>query len=216
MPFNSGTVEAVSIKQLPEPDKYGNTYKHSLKVGEDWYVAGRGKNDKFNVKTKTGWHSLQKGDAIEYRYEEQDWGNGPVLTVKKSDITIVGEAEPAQQTAPNKSSEVRKTYTGNNDAGIKIGHAVNVAVQLLGKDKTIDALEDMSWQVLEMTHKMNQLYPEKMKEMTATSSGGSESNSAGPSKTSAKTAAGTKSGSSAKQKSVAATEDDFDDDLPFN
>jgi len=166
MPFNEGVVEAVSVKPLPEADQYGNNFKRSVLVGEQWYYAGKGKSEKFNVKTKDGWHSLGKGDKIEFRYENADWGDG-VKTVKSMDITVVEKGSPQEATAPSKGSTVTKTWSGGNDAGIKIGHAVNVAVQMLPAKATVEQLEEKSWEVLAMTHKMNDGYAEFVKTLTA-------------------------------------------------
>ena len=129
MPFIEGTVDFVSVKELPQPDQYGNTHRSSIKIGEDWFSTGSVKKPELTVKHNGGWSAVTKGAKVEFRYTE----NGNFKNVKRSDIAILemGQAPQAQAPkaqAPSQGSS--QQYSSVNPA--EIGQCMNLAVQTLG------------------------------------------------------------------------------------
>lgn len=134
MPHLEATIEAVSVKELAEPDRFKNTHRRSIKIGEDWYSCGSGKSDKFNVKTDNGWEEVGKGDKVEFMYRV----NGDFKNVDMKTLTILAKGSPS--TPP---TEGKKSLPQNKDFvnPAEIGQAMNLAVNSLGykEDDMLDA-----------------------------------------------------------------------------
>lgn len=98
MPAFQSVVEAISIKPLSEPDRYGNTFRASVKFGEDWYSWGSLKKQEINFKNGSGWHQLAKGDEIEGMYKQ----NGDFKNIQPKTVTLIAEGKgaPAPQAKP--------------------------------------------------------------------------------------------------------------------
>lgn len=126
MPHTTGVVEAVSVKEMPSADKFGNTHRANIKVGEDWYSYGTLKKPEINIKDGDSWKKLQKGFEVEFMYAQ----NGDFRNIQKKSFSITGEprqstAKPQAQSKPQGSS---KSFV--NPA--QRGQAMNLAVEVLG------------------------------------------------------------------------------------
>lgn len=143
MPAFQSVVEAISIKPLSEPDRYGNTFRASVKFGEVWYSWGSLKKEEINFKNGSGWHRLTKGDEIEGMYKENgDWKN-----IQPKTVTLVSEGKGAPTPRVNPAVQ----YSGNMGAvnPAEIGQCMNLAAEVLGysgedmnnPDKAVQAIQ---------------------------------------------------------------------------
>jgi hypothetical protein len=124
----SGIVEFISIKQMPTEDKYGNKFRASYKIGEDWYSHGTIKQEKIGIKDGQGWHDLAKGDTIEFMYDQ----NGDFKNVKKATVSITEKGAGASQNTPQSTPAPTKAAGGGKPFvnAAEVGQCMNLAVQL--------------------------------------------------------------------------------------
>jgi hypothetical protein len=128
MPSIQSVVEAVSIKEMPQPDNYGNTYRANIKVGEDWYSYGAIKKDAINIKKGDEWVQLQKGMEVEFMYDQNgDWKN-----IKKKTFSILSTDTP-KKTEPAKKVGNNFTPRGTSNVNpAEVGQCLNLAAQVMG------------------------------------------------------------------------------------
>lgn len=110
MPSINAQVEAISIKEMPSPDKYGNSHRANIKVGEDWFSYGALKKPQINIKSGGDWHELQKGMEVEFMYDV----NGDFKNIKKQSFTITN-VESATSTPTPKPKNTGTSSTANKD-----------------------------------------------------------------------------------------------------
>ena len=135
MPSQSGQIEVLSIKPLQQPDNYGNTFRCSIKVGEDWYSYGSLKKDTLSVKKGDSWVQVAKGMDIEFMYDV----SGDFKNIRKKSFEVVGDAPPPQQQqAPQKAPVAKTGYVNINPA--EVGQCLNLAESCIGltKDELLD------------------------------------------------------------------------------
>ena len=129
MPFQTGKIEAISIKALPKPDNYGNTFRSSIKVGEDWFSTGTMKKESLDVKDGGGWTQLQKGMEVEFMYSiNGDFKNADKKTFS---ITDSSGAQPAQQRSQAPVKQQSSNVGGFVNPAMR-GQAMNLAAEVLG------------------------------------------------------------------------------------
>lgn len=127
----TGTIEVISIKPLNEPDRFGNTFRASLKVGEDWISWGGIKKEAINVKDGGSWTELQKGMNIEFMYDE----NGSFKNIKKQSLSILDKSN-AQPSQPKQSTSKQQQQSGGGFVNpAQRGQAMNLAAEVLGYKK---------------------------------------------------------------------------------
>lgn len=138
-----GTIEAVSCKEGNEHPTYGKSWQTSIKVNDVWYGA-------FTKKDADGL-GLSKGKLVTFTFTE----NGKYKNFDpKSLVVSASQAAPAAAPAAGKSG-----YSGNygsNGAGIKVGHAINNAVQLaIAKgDTSLKAIHGHAVDILALSVKL--------------------------------------------------------------
>jgi len=130
MPAINAVVEAISIKEMPSPDKFGNTHRANLKIGEDWFSYGTVKKPQINIKTNGEWNELQKGMEVEFMYDV----NGDFKNIKKQSFSITNTAggQPAQQhtqSAPPTQGSAPQRGVNVNPA--EVGQCLNLAAEVL-------------------------------------------------------------------------------------
>lgn len=107
MKLIEGVVEVLSFKEIPE-DRFGNTVRQSIKIGEEWIGMGTGKKAEINVKQGAGWVSLEKGDKIALVVDETEGSNGTVyLNGQKKTIKVLSKGNGSA------------SGTGKSDAGAR-------------------------------------------------------------------------------------------------
>ena len=144
MPAVNGSVDVVSIKEMNEADRFGNTHRASLKiVGEDkWYSYGTIKKPEINIKTNGNWNQLQKGMEVEFMYDQ----NGDFSNIKKQSFSITNAEggvpsapAPQQQAQQPKQSTQGKSFV--NPA--EVGQCLNLAADVLqlGEEDLLDPVK---------------------------------------------------------------------------
>jgi hypothetical protein len=135
MPALSGVVEAISIKALNEPDRFGNLHRCSIKLGEDWVSWGTTKKPEISYKEGESYKTLQKGMEVEFMYKQ----NGDFKNISKTSLAVTSTegaqaaaapSAPAQQAAP----AYKKPYVSSNVNPAEVGQCLNLAADVLGLD----------------------------------------------------------------------------------
>jgi len=135
MPAISSVVEAVSVKEMPAPDKFENTHRASFKIGDDWYSYGTIKRGVAGeIWTKSG--MITNGAEIEFMYDQ----NGDFKNVKKATVTVLkpGNANSAPAAPTASGSAPAKGGYNSNIIGMSVGAAMNQAANLHANDKKLD------------------------------------------------------------------------------
>ena len=134
MPAISAVVEAISVKEMPAPDKFENTHRASFKIGDDWFSYGTIKRGVAGeIWTKSG--MITTGAEIEFMYDQ----NGDFKNVKKATVTVLkpGNAPQASGTPAAGSAPAKGGYN-SNIIGMSVGAAMNQAANLHANDKKLD------------------------------------------------------------------------------
>lgn len=125
----SGVVEVVKITKLETPDKFQNTHKASLKIGDDWVNVSAFKSNRDNLtyqeKDKT-WVEVTKGCEVKFVVSAREWNGKTYYEVKKSGLKVTKKApENASGEATNNSKPqsnattqgvTKEAQTGSNSA----------------------------------------------------------------------------------------------------
>ena len=136
MPALSGIVEAISIKALNEPDRFGNLHRCSIKLGEDWVSWGTTKKPEISYKEGENYKTLQKGMEVEFMYKQ----NGDFKNISKTSLSVISiegaqaappPSAPAQQQA---APAYKKPYVSSNVNPAEVGQCLNLAADVLGLD----------------------------------------------------------------------------------
>lgn len=147
MPACSGIIEAISVKEMPQPDRFGNTHRANLKIGEDWFSYGTIKKPVINIKDGANWVELQKGMGVEFMFDK----NGDFSNVKKQSFTITNK-EGAQAPAPRQQQSAPKQQSqgGSFVNPAEVGQCLNLAAEVLklsGEDlvNPVKVKEAIAW-----------------------------------------------------------------------
>jgi hypothetical protein len=100
MPFLSGVVEKVFSKEKPEPDQFGNGFRHAMRIeGHDFWIGlGDGKKAEVTVKDGKSFRALTEGSKVEFLYTERAGNNGNVFRdAKKTGIKVLEWGEGSNQ-----------------------------------------------------------------------------------------------------------------------
>jgi len=136
MHIASGVVEVVKITKLETPDKFQNTHKASLKIGDDWVNVSAFKSNRDNLtyqeKDKT-WVEVTKGCEVKFVVSAREWNGKTYYEVKKSGRKVTKKAtENASGEATNNSKpqsnattqgSAKEAQTGSNSAKTTNGSA---------------------------------------------------------------------------------------------
>jgi hypothetical protein len=165
MPALSGIVEAISIKALNEPDRFGNLHRCSIKLGEDWVSWGTTKKPEISYKEGEDYKTLQKGMEVEFMYKQ----NGDFKNISKTSLSVLSTAgaqaapppsAPAQQqAAPAYKPQAKGSFV--NPA--EVGQCLNLAADVLGlnQEELLDptqVTEAIKW-YKEVRELFTELYP---------------------------------------------------------
>jgi hypothetical protein len=145
MPALIGVVEAISIKALNEPDRFGNLHRCSIKLGEDWVSWGTTKKPEISYKEGENYKTLQKGMEVEFMYVQ----NGDFKNIKKTSLAVLstdGAQAAAAPSAPAQQQAAPAYKAPQAKGGFvnpaEVGQCLNLAVDVLGLDA--EALLDTS------------------------------------------------------------------------
>jgi len=111
-----GTIEKLSVKELPEPDNYGNSYAVSANIGGSWYSLGRKKKPAANVKNGQNWHQLSEGDQIEAVCNVVEKGDRVYYNIRSSDVQLkaTGSGTSGNSNGSVSSGGVRPASSNSN------------------------------------------------------------------------------------------------------
>jgi len=111
-----GTIEKLSVKELPEPDNYGNSYAVSANIGGSWYSLGRKKKPAANVKNGQNWHQLSEGDQIEAVCNVVEKGDRVYYNIRSSDVQLkaAGSGTSGNSNGSVSSGGVRPASSNSN------------------------------------------------------------------------------------------------------
>ena len=144
MPALSGIVEAISIKALNEPDRFGNLHRCSIKLGEDWVSWGTTKKPEISYKEGDSYKTLHKGMEVEFMYKQ----NGDFKNISKTSLAVLStegaQAAPPPSAPAQKQAApaYKKPYVSSNVNPAEVGQCLNLAADVLGLDA--EALLDPS------------------------------------------------------------------------
>lgn len=146
MPSFSGTVQAVSVKQMQAPDQYENTHRANLLIGDDWYSYGSIKRGvQGEVWTKTG--MITKGAEVEGMFDQ----NGDFKNIKKATVTVLKVGQDNQSSPAGAASTTSAKAPQKKDSyifGVAVGAAMNQASNIhSGKKPDFDAIEKTAIQM---------------------------------------------------------------------
>jgi hypothetical protein len=197
-----GKIDKIFVKDFGEADQYGNQYAVNVNIDGQWYGLGKKKKPVANIKQGAGWHQLAEGDVIEAVCETVERGGRTYNNIKSSDVTL--------KEAGNGGSGNLRTTGGGSGAGpvrnasasvggddrqaaimrqSAMGYAAQIVAATLTSKSSLDqAAED----VLRIADQFFVPYAEK-----------------------GSTAEKEKELENQQEAAQAATEEDFNDDIPF-
>ncbi|NCB78631.1 MAG: hypothetical protein EOM41_01265 [Bacilli bacterium] len=125
MHIASGVVEVVKITKLETPDKFQNTHKASLKIGDDWVNVSAFKSNRDNLtyqeKDKT-WTEVTKGCEVKFVVSAREWNGKTYYEVKKSGLKVTKKApENASGEATSNSKPQSNTITQGSNKEAQTG-----------------------------------------------------------------------------------------------
>ena len=156
-----GYVEIVVAKELPEPDRYGNNYRLSVKMDNgQFYGLGTGKRDSINVKDGAGWHQLAKGDKIEFVAESRESNGRTFWNASKKTLTLKEKGNGGNGSTASRGSSsgsTRGSYAdGGVNYGIAVGHAINNAVMVLGNGASVSDIKNKAIEIFQLSMEMQE------------------------------------------------------------
>lgn len=196
----SGRIDKVFVKDFGEEDRYGNQYAVNINIGGQWYGLGKKKKPQANIKHGAGWHQIAEGDVIEAVCETVERGGRTYNNIKASDITLKEAGAGGGSSSGNSpvaAKPVAQVAGGNDDRQKAImrqsamGYAAQIVAATLTSKSSLDqAAED----VVRIADQFFLPYAEKG------SAGNSQEEEL----------------SKQNEAAQAASEEDFNDDIPFN
>lgn len=139
MPIKEGVIEVVVVKEMPKPDKYGNTYRVNFLIEGDWFSWGNSKSGDRAVRFGKKGATFKKGDKVGFRYKQ----NGDFKNVDNSSFEVT-ESSPDNTDNTNNNTKQTNTYKKQDDdykLGPLVGQSMNMAVSL-GLVESYDELLD--------------------------------------------------------------------------
>jgi hypothetical protein len=160
-----GVVEQMSFKAV-ENDKFGNTHRAGVRVGDDWVNnisikvnEGFDPQIRFNAgtKVKPDWATLEVGDTVKIVVQPNEYNGKTYYNSGVSKIRLVkkGEGKASQQAS---GSAPKSNFQKKDMSGVHTGHAINVAMNVLGDVEDSDAIIEAAKKAHELTTKLKKEY----------------------------------------------------------
>ena len=131
MPTMQGTVSGVSVKEMPQPDQFGNTHRLNACLSDVWYSFGSNKGGGYVNKDVP---DLASGDEIEFMFVE----NGDFKNVKRA--TVQRSAKGTGSPPSNKSATPSGSSHSSSPNPAAVGQVLNI---LLDSGATLDSILTM-------------------------------------------------------------------------
>lgn len=133
----SGVIEQTSCKAI-ENDKYNNTHKFGVRIGDDWVnninvKTPEGRDPQLSINTGTrqapDWKRIEVGDDVRIVVNPNEYNGKTYYNSGVSKITLVKKGSGASQQSTGAS---KAPYKGGkkDDTGMRIGHSQKGAVTL--------------------------------------------------------------------------------------
>lgn len=171
-----GVVDQISFKAV-ENDRFGATHKAGVRIGDDWVnnislKVGEGFDPqiRFNAgtKAKPDWQTLEVGDEVKIVVQPSEWNGKTYYNSGVSKIRLVkkgaggnkstGQATRGQQKASNSFKK--------DMSGVHTGHAINVAMNVLGDLEDAEAIVEAAKKAHALTQRLKKEYAEKNPDMS--------------------------------------------------
>ena len=170
-----GVVDQVFIKALDAPDRFQNTHKASIRIGDDWVnnislkvKDGYDPQIRFNNgnQAKPDWVNLDVGDNVRIVVTESEYNGKIYYNSGTSKIKLVkkGENVPTKDT---NGGTTREKFKPKDMSGIEIGHALNVAINVVGSLDDPQAIIDAAKEAHTLTVALKKEYAEKNPDASA-------------------------------------------------
>lgn len=171
MASTKGKIARISFKETT-PDNYGNNVMKSFKLeGDDnWYGLGKGKGEVLKVKRGKEFVEVNEGDTVEFMYDESEWNGKIYYNTKSINIKLVAKGDGSSSVSSvskggsqtPSSTSPSQSKGGGYEAGIKVGHAINNAVQIaISTGDTSDAnIRKISERILRLSKTLEAEYLE--------------------------------------------------------
>jgi hypothetical protein len=168
----SGVISAVYYNELKNKQSYTNPQKgtvwtptHSVQIVIDGDKISLGLFEKTDKKTdlrckdsEENYHNLERGAEVSIVVEEGEPYNGkPQYNARSGDVLIL---KPAPARVEGASGVAAAPYQKKDMTGVKVGHAINVAINVLGL-ATAEEIIAAAKQANELTEKLRAEYKEK-------------------------------------------------------
>lgn len=168
-----GELKAIFFNELKTKKDYGTNGKswiptHSVNiiVDEDRISLGLTDKDVLRVKDAEGnYHDLTKGQKISVVVEPNgEWQGVQQWQGRTSDVIVLEQAPAGQQA----SGGSQKAYTPQkrDNSGMSTGHAINVAMNVLGDVSNPEAIIEAAKKAHDLTTKMKEEYAGKNPDMS--------------------------------------------------
>lgn len=134
-----GVVDQIFFKAI-ENDKYQNTHRASVRIGEDWV-------NNINIKTKEGfdpqvrfnngtqgkpdWQALEVGDNVRLVVNESEANGKTYYNGAVSKIKLIKKGSSVKTKSTEGGGVVKETYKPRDNSGVETGHALNGALNLV-------------------------------------------------------------------------------------
>lgn len=134
-----GVVEAIKIDEI-QNDRYGNTHRASIKVGDTWVGM-------INLRTKEGfepsvrintgnraspnWQQLDQGDEVRVVVKENEYNGRIYYNSGVSKITLVKKGEGGGKEQSSRGPQKSSTAFKRDNSGVVAGNGFNAAKALL-------------------------------------------------------------------------------------
>lgn len=134
-----GVVEAIKIDEI-QNDRYGNTHRASIKVGDTWVGM-------INLRTKEGfepsvrintgnraspnWQQLDQGDEVRVVVKENEYNGRIYYNSGVSKITLVKKGEGGGKEQSSRGSQKPSTAFKRDNSGVVAGNGFNAAKAFL-------------------------------------------------------------------------------------
>ena len=126
MPALSGIVKNIYIKNLSEPDRFGNLHRCGFKIGEELVSWGTTKKPEISYKEGENYKTLQNGMEVEFMYKQ----NGDYKNISKTTLSVISTegaqaAAPSAPAQPQAAPPFKKPYGSSNVNPAEVGQCLN-------------------------------------------------------------------------------------------
>lgn len=171
----SGVISAIYMNELKNKKDYGKDGKswiptHSVNIVVDGVKVGLGLTDKEVLRVKDvddNYHDLVKGLEITVPVTVGEYNGKPQYNGFSSGITVVStDGVQAAAQAPKEGFKQPYTASKRDMSGVHTGHAVNVAMNVLGSVDDADEIIKFAKEAHDLTNKLKSEYAERNPDMS--------------------------------------------------